>query len=73
MTNQPTPTRVRIHSYLTQSRFLHVEDALEIGKVRLFGGTFQKGRGMRTYAHAFVDIPDARVIFSALVNSSVTV
>ena len=68
MNNQPSPspTRVRLYSHVTQSRFLHVEDALAIGKLRLFAGNYRKGQGMDTYAHAFVDIADARVIFSAL-------
>lgn len=70
MSNQtpPSPTRVRIHSHITRSRFLHVEDALAIGKFRLFAGNYRKGQGMdkQGYAHAFVDIADARVIFGAL-------
>ncbi len=66
MTNQPSPTRVRIYSHITQSRFLHVEDALMIGKVRLFSGNYRKGAGMKAYANAFVDIADVRVIFGAL-------
>lgn len=66
MTNQSNPTRVRIYSHITQSRFLHVEDALAIGKLRLFGGNYRKGQGMTAYANAFVSIADARVIFSAL-------
>jgi hypothetical protein len=47
---------------------LHVEDALAIGKLRLFAGNYRKGQGMdkQGYAHAFVDIADARVIFGAL-------
>lgn len=44
MTNQPNSTRVRIYSHITQSRFLHVEDALSIGKLRLFGGNYRQGR-----------------------------
>lgn len=68
MNNQtiPSPTRVRIYSHVTQSRFLHIEDALTIGKLRLFAGNYRKGQGMDTYAHAFVDVDDARVIFGAL-------
>lgn len=62
----PTPQRVRIHSHLTQSRFLHVEDALGIGKLRLFAGCYRQGTGMGNHAHAFVDIADARVLFGAL-------
>lgn len=65
-TTPPSPTRVRIYSHVTQSRFLHVEDALSIGKLRLFAGNYRKGQGLETYAHAFVDIDDARVIFGAL-------
>lgn len=77
MSNQtsPTPTRVRIHSYITQSRFLHVEDALGLGagKIRLFGGQYRRGQGMSVHSQFFVDLADARVIFGAFVNSSVTV
>lgn len=68
MTQQtfPSPTRVRIASHVTQSRFLHVEDALSIGKIRLFAGTYHRGQGMETCAHHFLDLADARVIFAAL-------
>lgn len=66
MTNQSNSTRVRIYSHITQSRFLHVEDALSIGKLRLFGGNYRQGAGMTAYAHAYVDLADARVIFGAL-------
>ena len=67
--NTPTPsspTCVRIYSHVAQSRFLHVEDALSIGKLRLFAGNYRNGQGMESYAHAFNDIHDARVIFGAL-------
>ena len=58
--------RYRIHSHLTQSRFLHVEDALDIGKVRLFAGEYRRGEGAsKTTAH-FIDADDARVLFSDL-------
>jgi hypothetical protein len=68
MTNQTTLTytRVRIHTHVTQSRFLHVEDALNIGKIRLFAGNYRRGQGMETYSHHFIDLADARVIFGAL-------
>lgn len=39
-------THHRIHTVFTRSRFLHVEDALEIGKIRLFAGQYQAGQGM---------------------------
>ena len=66
MNTPSNPTRVRICSHVTQSRFLHVEDSLSIGKVRLFAGNYRKTKGMDAYANAFVDIADARVIFGAL-------
>ena len=68
MNNQttPSPTRVRIHSHVTQSRFLHVEDALNIGKIRLFAGSYRKGQGMDSHSHHFLDLADARVVFWAL-------
>lgn len=59
-------TRVRIHSHVTQSRFLHVEDALGISKIRLFAGTYRRGEGLERHSHHFVDIADARIVFGAL-------
>ena len=68
MNNQPSPspTGVRIHSHVTQSRFLHVVDSLAIGKLRRFAGNYRKGLGMNAYAHAFIDVGDAQVIFGAI-------
>ena len=73
MSTRPSPTRVRIHSHMTKSRFLHVEDALGIGKIRLFAGTYERKRGLIQHSVHFVDIADARTVFAALVNSNVTV
>jgi hypothetical protein len=66
----PSPTRVRIHSHVTQSRFLHIEDSLVIGKLRLFAGKYRKGSGMDEKGHSqhFIDLADARVIFWALLR-----
>ncbi len=68
MNNQPKSTRVRIHSHITQSRFLHVEDALTIGrgKLRLFAGRYRRSAGMEAHVFHFLDLSDARVIFDAL-------
>jgi hypothetical protein len=66
MNNPSNAARVRIYSHMTQSRFLHIEDSLVINKVRLFAGAYRKNKGMSTYANAFVNIADARVIFGAL-------
>jgi hypothetical protein len=59
-------TRVRLYSHVTQSRFLHIEDSLHIGKLRLFAGTYRRNEGLTDHCHHFLDIPDARVIFAAL-------
>jgi hypothetical protein len=67
--DQPTPpTRVRIYSHVTQRRFLHIEDALNIGKVRLFGGAYSRGQGMSDHASHYLDVSDARILFHALLN-----
>ncbi|MCP4284076.1 MAG: hypothetical protein GY792_06450, partial [Gammaproteobacteria bacterium] len=68
MNNQSNPTRVRIHSHITQSRFLHVEDALNIGqgKIRLFAGRYRRSEGMEAHGFHFLDLADARIIFGAL-------
>jgi hypothetical protein len=61
-----TLIRVRIHQHMTQSRFLHLEDALNIGKIRLFAGNYRKGSGTQSHTFHFLSIPDARVVFTAL-------
>jgi len=58
--------RFRIHSHMTKSKFLHVEDSLDIGKVRLFAGDYVKGQGAKTTAVHYLDIADARVLFNDL-------
>jgi hypothetical protein len=67
----PTETayaRPRIYSYLTGSRFLHLEDALlyKSPKIRFFAGEFKKNQGMKANAFHFLDLDDARVLFSDL-------
>lgn len=56
--------RTRIFSHLTRTRFLHIEDTLERGKLRFFIGSFEKGKGATSVAFAFLDVDDARVILS---------
>jgi hypothetical protein len=69
MSTQISPTRVRIHSHVTQSRFLHIEDALAIGKIRLFAGTYERNRGLIQHCQHFLDIADARIVFGALARA----
>lgn len=70
MKNAPSspPTRVRLYSHVTKTRFLHVEDALNIGKVRLFAGTYSRGQGMATYTSHYLDLADARIVFFTLLH-----
>lgn len=58
--------RPRIFSHLTRTRFLHIEDSLERGKLRFFIGSFEKGKGASSTAYAFLDVEDARVVLSDL-------
>lgn len=64
MTEQPE--RYRIHTHLTRSAFLHAEDALDIGKVRIFAGNYKRGEGASATTAHFIDINDARVLFADL-------
>jgi hypothetical protein len=48
---------------------LHVEDALGIGKIRLFAGSYRRGAGLQQHAHHFIDVPDARIVFGALARA----
>jgi len=47
---------------------LHIEDALERGKLRFFIGEFERGKGSSGTAYAFLDVEDARVILSDLAD-----
>jgi len=58
--------RTRIFSHITRSRFLHVEDSLEIGKLRFFIGSYEKGKGSSSTACHFLDADDARPIMADL-------
>jgi len=58
--------RYRIYSHITKSSFLHVEDALEIGKLRLFAGHYKKGAGSDQMTAHWHDVADARVLFNDL-------
>jgi hypothetical protein len=55
--------RKRICSHITTSKWLHVADALEIGKLRLFAGTYTRGAGAQVMTVHHMDLDDARVVF----------
>jgi hypothetical protein len=69
MIERAVAERTRIHSHLTRTRFLHVEDALSIGKLRLFAGEYRRGRGASSTAFHFLDVEDARVLFSDMARA----
>ena len=56
--------RYRLYEYMTRTKWLHVEDALSIGKLRLYAGSYQRGQGAQITAFHFIDAGDARVLFS---------
>ena len=58
--------RHRIHTVITRSAILHVEDALEIGKLRLFALAYKRGQGAQAHAVHFLDVADARPLLTDL-------
>lgn len=70
MTSIAPPARIRIHSFISPTHFLHVEDATAIGKVRLFAGTYRPGTGATITLHHFIDLPDMRVLCHAIISKT---
>ncbi len=66
MTNESYNQRYRIYSQITRSTILHLEDALDIGKVRLFLLSYRRGQGAQATADHYLDLADARVLASDL-------
>ena len=52
----------RIFSMMTNKAFFHIEDALSIGKVKFFMGSYVKGQGSKATVIHYVDVADARVL-----------
>lgn len=48
---------------MTRSAFLHVQDALAIGKVKIWVGRYQQGGGCTGQGSAYLDVDAVRVIF----------
>jgi len=63
-------TRTRIFSHITRTRFLHLEDSLDIGKIRFFIGQYKRrdrgGDGAEAVAFHFLDLDDARPLMADL-------
>ncbi len=64
--NGNAPQREQFYQFMTRSAFLHLEDALDIDKVRVFAGKYQRGEGAQATAAHFIDLDSARVLFSDL-------
>ena len=63
----------RIFSLMTNKAFLHFEDALSIGKIKVFMGAYQKGKGSSATVIHYLDVADARVIaFDLAVRGSLS-
>ena len=55
-----------IYTQITRSVILHLEDALAIGKVRVFLISYKRGQGASATAAHYLDIEDVRVLASDL-------
>ncbi len=62
--------RIRIASTITQKAFLHVEDALSIGKVRLFAGNYEAGKGATAMVSHYLDWDVALAVFHQMLTGS---
>ena len=69
---EQTPARTRIYSEITRSVILHAEDALDIGKVRIFLLSYQRGQGASATAAHYLDLEDARVLAADLASGRLT-
>ena len=63
MTNEYKPRNFRIISYTSKARILHVEDALDLGKIRLEMWSYEKGKGASANVEHYMDADDARLLF----------
>jgi len=55
---------------ITRGAILHLEDALEIDKVHLRLYRYKKGQGAQAVAFHYLDVADARVLFSDLAQGN---
>ncbi|NOZ27732.1 MAG: hypothetical protein GXP39_06730 [Chloroflexi bacterium] len=62
MTDQEREGRPRIYTEITRSAILHVEDALDIGKLRLLLFQYERGKGAQARVDHYLDVEDARVL-----------
>ncbi len=60
------PRNYRIISHRTQRRILHVEDFLEIGKIRLELWDYARGSGAKASVEAYLDVHTMRLLATEL-------
>lgn len=66
------PRNYRIISHRTRKRILHVEDALELERVRLEMWDYSKGAGAKGNVDAYLDLHTARLLASELAAGRLT-
>ncbi len=49
----------RMAEHVTRSRWLHAEDAMQIQKLKLYGGEYKAGEGAKAQLAHYLDLPDA--------------
>ncbi len=62
----------RIASAVTRTAFLHLELAEDIGKLRIFTGTYRAGQGMQASIVHYMDLDAAYVLFHDILTASLT-
>jgi hypothetical protein len=63
---QYLPRNYRIISHRTQRRILHIEDVLEIGKIRFELWDYARGSGAKASVEAYLDVHTVRLLASEL-------
>lgn len=67
---QYLPRNYRIISHRTQRRILHVEDLLEIGRIRFELWDYSRGSGAKASVESYLDIHTARLLATELAAGS---
>lgn len=63
---QYLPRNYRIISHRTQRRILHIEDVLDIGKIRFELWDYARGTGAKASVEAYLDVHTARLMATEL-------
>ena len=67
------PANFRIYSHTTKNRILHIEDALDLGRLRFELWEYTKGQGSRTHVECWLPHPEARLLFSDAITCDLPV